>query len=75
MSRRELSDGALAELLLLRCKIPLSEVIGFIEARNDVRSLEDFAPISTDPETMRETVPSRGRTVRIGEAYVEEAAE
>lgn len=74
MSRSELSDGALAELLILRLKIPLSEVLGFISARHDVRTMDD--PVyDIDPESVRDTVPSRGATVRIGRAYVEEAAE
>lgn len=69
-----ISDGALAELLLLRCKLPLKEILSFIEARNDVRTMDDV-PFDADPESVRETIPSRGRTIRIGRAYVEEAAE
>lgn len=68
---RHLSDGALAELLIMRCGLSFAEVVAFLSAREDVCR---FAEESSDLEIRRDTVPTSGGTLRIGECFVEEVA-
>jgi hypothetical protein len=62
---RDLSDSALAEMLMSRCNLSLREIVAFLAARDEVRAIPEGLPF-------RATVPSSaGQTLRIGECYVD----
>jgi len=78
MNSNHLSDGALAELLIIRCGLSFTDVYAFLAARDELARASSPPPEEEEaPDTIRDrdTLPCRGNTERIPACSVEEAAE